>query len=172
MGRKVLYGDYPYGYRDIGTTDSVKAITRDELERFWSEHYAPGNAALFLAGDVTEVGGAAAWRRRTSAAGKRAAGQGAAQIPRAPRSSCAQIVIVDKPGAPQTALIAFGLGVPRATPDYPAVNVMNSVLGGLFSSRINMNLREKNGYTYGGFSRSSSIAETARSWRARWCGRM
>jgi zinc protease len=61
-------------------------------------------------------------------------------------------VIVDKSGSPQTTLIAFGLGVPRNTPDYPAVTVMNSILGGLFSSRINMNLREKNGYTYGAFS--------------------
>jgi zinc protease len=49
-------------------------------------------------------------------------------------------------------LLAFGLGVPRTVPDYPAVNVMNDVLGGLFSSRINMNLREQHGYTYGAFS--------------------
>ena len=55
VGQKTLYGDYPYGYRDIGTTASVKAITSEELQRFWSEHYAPGNAALFLAGDVTEA---------------------------------------------------------------------------------------------------------------------
>jgi len=61
-------------------------------------------------------------------------------------------VIVDKPGAPQTTLVAFGEGPARASKDYPAINVMNGVLGGLFSSRINMNLREKNGYTYGGFS--------------------
>ncbi len=60
VGRKALYGDQPYGYPNSGTTASVKAITRDELQRFWSEHYAPGNAALFLAGDVTERGGAAA----------------------------------------------------------------------------------------------------------------
>jgi zinc protease len=74
------------------------------------------------------------------------------QIPPTPAPPTRKIVIVDKPGAPQTALIAFGLGARRATPDYPALNVMNSVLGGLFSSRINMNLREKNGYTYGAFS--------------------
>jgi zinc protease len=63
-----------------------------------------------------------------------------------------RIVIVDKPGAPQTALAAFGVGVPRNTPDYAAIDVMNNILGGLFSSRINMNLRERNGYTYGAFS--------------------
>jgi zinc protease len=151
VGQKALYGDHPYGYRPIGTTASVKAITREELQRFWSDHYAPGNAALFLAGDVTE---AAARRLAEKDFGGWTAtgGARAAQIPQAPAAPARRIVIVDKPGAPQTALIAFGLGVPRSTPDYPAVNVLNSVMGGLFSSRINMNLREKNGFTYGGFS--------------------
>jgi zinc protease len=63
------------------------------------------------------------------------------------------IYLVDKPGAPQTFVLAGGLGVPRSTPDYVAIEVMNKALGGLFSSRINMNLREVHGYTYGAFSR-------------------
>ena len=151
VGQKTLYGSYSYGYRDIGTTASVKSITRDELQQFWSRHYAPGNAALFLAGDITE---AEARRLVEKDFGSWTASGGAkpAQIPPTPAPPTRKVVIVDKPGAPQTALIAFGLGAPRATPDYPALNVMNSVLGGLFSSRINMNLREKNGYTYGAFS--------------------
>jgi zinc protease len=150
VGWKTLYGDDAYGYRDIGTTASVTAITREEMEQFWSEHYAPGNAALFLAGDVTE---AEARRLAEKNFGGWTAGEARRpRIPQAPAAPARKVVIVDKPGAPQTALIAFGLGLPRATPDYPAVNVMNSVLGGLFSSRINMNLREKNGFTYGAFS--------------------
>jgi zinc protease len=150
VGWKTLYGDDAYGYRDIGTTGSVQAITREELQQFWSEHYAPGNAALFLAGDVTE---AEARRLAEKNFGGWTAGEARPpRIPQAPAAPARKVVIVDKPGAPQTALIAFGLGLPRATPDYPAVNVMNSVLGGLFSSRINMNLREKNGFTYGAFS--------------------
>ena len=151
VGQKTLYGSYSYGYRDIGTTASVKTITRDELQQFWSSHYAPANAALFLAGDITE---AEAKRLAEKDFGSWTA-SGAAkppQVPPTPAPPTRKIVIVDKPGAPQTALIAFGLGARRATPDYPALNVMNSVLGGLFSSRINMNLREKNGYTYGAFS--------------------
>jgi zinc protease len=151
VGRKVLYGDHPYGYRDIGTTASVKAITREELQGFWSEHYAPGNAALFLAGDLTEA--AARQLVEKDFGGWTASGEAkAAQIPQVPAAPTRRVVIVDKPGSPQTMLGAFGLGVPRSTPDYPAVNVMNSVMGGLFSSRVNMNLREKNGYTYGAFS--------------------
>ena len=151
VGRKALYGDHPYGYPNSGTTASVKAIKREQLQQFWSEHYAPGNAALFLAGDVTEP---EARRLAEKDFGSWTAGGGAttAPIPQAPANPARRVVIVDKPGAPQTALIAFGLGVPRSTPDYPALNVMNSVLGGLFSSRINMNLREKNGFTYGAFS--------------------
>jgi zinc protease len=154
VGRKALYGDSPYGYPNSGTTASVKAITREELQRFWVEHYSPGNAALFLAGDVTEP---EARRLAEKDFGSWTASGGAmtAAIPQAPAAPARRVVIVDKPGAPQTALIAFGLGVPRSTPDYPALNVMNSVLGGLFSSRINMNLREKNGFTYGAFSQFS-----------------
>jgi zinc protease len=150
VGWKTLYGDDAYGYRDIGTTASVNAITREELRQFWSEHYAPGNAALFLAGDVTEA--EARRLAEKNFGGWTAGGAKPPRIPQAPAAPARKVVIVDKPGAPQTALIAFGLGVARATPDYPAVNVMNSVLGGLFSSRINMNLREKNGFTYGAFS--------------------
>ena len=63
------------------------------------------------------------------------------------------MLLVDHPGAPQTALFAVGLGLPRSTPDYAPVQVVNTMLGGLFSSRINMNLREEHGYTYGAFSR-------------------
>ena len=70
-------------------------------------------------------------------------------IPPAPPTPQKKIVLVDKPGSPQTALLTFGVGLDRKSPDYPAVTVMNTMLGGLFSSRINMNLREAHGYTYG-----------------------
>ena len=63
-----------------------------------------------------------------------------------------KIVFVDQPGAPQSVILAFGVGLPRSSPDYAPVTVMNTMLGGLFSARINMNLREKNGFTYGAFS--------------------
>ena len=151
VGMKTLYGDYPYGYRDIGTTQSVKALTRDDLAGFWSNYYAPQGAALVLAGDINEAEARKLGEKYFggwSSSGKSAD----IQVPAPPPPPTRKIVIVDKPGAPQTVLVAFGQGPARATKDYPALNVMNSVLGGLFSSRINMNLREKNGYTYGGFS--------------------
>jgi len=151
VGYKNLFGDYPYGYRDIGTTASVKAITRDQLAAFWSAHYAPSNAALAIVGDITEVD-ARKLGEQYFGAWTNSGGQASIALPAMPSPPTRKIIIVDKPGAPQTALIAFGRGIPRSTPEYAAVDVMNSVLGGLFSSRINMNLREKNGYTYGAFS--------------------
>jgi zinc protease len=151
VGSKALYGDYPYGYRDIGTTASVKAITRDQMEKFWSDNYAPGNAALVIAGDITEADARTLGEQYFGAWSATGVATGF-HLPPLPPPPTRRIVIVDKPGAPQTALIAFGQGIPRSTPEYAAIEVMNSVLGGLFSSRINMNLREKNGYTYGAFS--------------------
>jgi len=151
VGFRVLYGDHPYGYRSVGTTDAVKSVTRDELAGFWSQHYGPANAALFLTGDITQ---AEAHKLAEQYLGnwKAQGTQSDAMFPPLPPPPTRKIVIVDKPGAPQTVLIAFGQGPPRSTPQYAASDVMNSVLGGLFSSRINMNLREKNGYTYGAFS--------------------
>jgi zinc protease len=62
------------------------------------------------------------------------------------------VVIVDKPGSPQTQLRVAGIGAERSSPDFRPLQVMNTVLGGAFSSRLNLNLREKNGYTYGAAS--------------------
>jgi len=72
--------------------------------------------------------------------------------PRVTQNATRGILIVDKPGAPQTAMRFATVTVPRSTPDYAPLEVMNTALGGLFSSRLNMNLREQHGYTYGAFS--------------------
>ena len=69
-----------------------------------------------------------------------------------PQTTAARLVIVDKPGAPQTELRVVGIGAARSSPDFQAMRVMNTSLGELFSSRINMNLREEHGYTYGASS--------------------
>ncbi len=145
-----LYGlKHPYGHMELGTATSNKAITRNDMVRFWKDAYMPSVGALVLAGDVTpdealklaekHLGG---WR-----------GDGAnAQPPVAGSEGLRKIVIVDKPTSPQTILRIGQIGVARAHADYIPLNVMNAALGGLFSSRINMNLREKHGYTYGASS--------------------
>src|SRR5260370_32872452 len=69
-----------------------------------------------------------------------------------PETTDAKLILVDRPGAPQTRLDCFSMGLARSTPDYAAVEGMNADLGGLFSSRININLRQAHGYTYGASS--------------------
>ena len=145
-----LYGArHPYGFVEVGTDESNRAICRDELSRFWQEGYAPTVAALIVAGDLTadDVRGLAAaqlgsWHGSASRSVPPAAGWNGQR----------RIVIVDKPGSPQTTLRIGQIGIARAHADYVPVAVMNATLGGLFSSRINMNLREQHGYTYGASS--------------------
>ena len=151
VGRHLLYGDQPYGFPSSGTVDSVKGITREELQAFWAAHYGPGDSALLLAGDVTEQQARALAERHFGTWTGPA--QGEVTLPAPPPPPALKIVLVDKPGSPQTALIANGLGVPHSTPDLDAIDIMNYTLGASFGSRINMNLREVHGYTYGASSR-------------------
>jgi zinc protease len=145
-----LYGPkHPYGYGQLGTEQAIRAVTRDDLYQFWRRHYVPANAALIVSGDITlddlralatsRFGG---WPRVLPSPVLVDDAEG----------TKARLVMVDKPGAPQTALRVTQLAAHRKTPDYPALQVMNAALGGLFSSRINLNLREDKGYSYGVFS--------------------
>ena len=139
----------PYGYDALGTAGSLHAITREEIAGFYAGHYAPKSSLLELTGDVTA---AEARKLAEEAFGKWNSSAAPASVPQAPAAPERKILLVDKPGSPQTALLTFGVGMKRNSPDYAAVTVMNTMLGGLFSSRINMNLREEHGYTYGAFS--------------------
>ncbi|HEX3969075.1 MAG TPA: pitrilysin family protein [Edaphobacter sp.] len=147
VGPRLLYGDQPYGESPVGTADSVKSLTRDDVTSFYSGHYGAADSALVLAGDVSlEEAHRLAEHYFGSWTGSAAA---AVAIPPAPETPTLRIALVDKPGAPQTALVAYGLGVPITTPSLQALQVMNYTLGGAFASRINMNLREVHGFTYG-----------------------
>src|SRR5438876_3261579 len=154
LASKVFYyavysGDHPYGYTEIGTEESNKAVTRDDITRFWRMRFAPGNAALIVAGDITEKElRELAQKHFGSWTGEAAA----VQLPEPKSKTQRRVVIVDKPSSPQTTLRIGHIGIARNNPDYVAVNVMNAELGGLFSSRINLSLREKHGYTYGAMS--------------------
>jgi zinc protease len=154
VGPKLLYGDHPYGASGTGTTESVTSLTRGDLTGFYAGHYGPKDSALVLVGDVTEP---EAKKLAEQYFGKWTGNASAAiNLPPAPAAPVTHVVIVDKPGAPQTALEAFGLGVPANSPDLQTLQVMNYVLGGSFASRINMNLREVHGYTYGANSQFQS----------------
>jgi zinc protease len=145
-----LYGDrHAYGFTELGTEASNRVMTRDDLQKFWAQNFVPNNSALIVSGQITveEIKGLAerafgSWQPGTPA--RPSLGQ--------PATTTARVVLVDKPGTPQTQLRVASVGVPRSTPDYEALRVMNEALGGLFSSRINLNLREQHGYTYGASS--------------------
>ena len=148
-----LYGSrHPYGYSEIGTEASVKALTRDDMAAFWKQNFVPNNSALVVAGDISmdELRALAeksfgAWQRGTPVKPELGA----------PTTTAARVVVVDKPGSPQTQVRVASIGAARSSPDFRPMQVMNIALGGLFSSRINMNLREEHGYTYGASSQFS-----------------
>jgi zinc protease len=149
----VLYGErHPYGTNELGTDASLKATTRADMQRFWKETFVPNNAALVVTGDIT----LAALRPTAEKlfGGWQPSG-GQSVPPPVPESVSPKIVIVDRPGSPQTQLRVAGIGAPRSVPEFAAIQVMNTAFGGVFSSRINMNLREEHGYTYGGYSQFS-----------------
>jgi zinc protease len=143
---RLVFPNSPYGFSAIGTEASNKAITRANLTDFWQKAYVPSNAVLAIAGDSTLP---QAKELATKYFGNWSGSASAAVSLPTPTAPAQSIAIVDKPGAPQTFLLAAGLGAKRSTPDYVPLEVMNTALGGLFSSRINMNLREEHGYTYG-----------------------
>lgn len=148
VAANVVYGDkHPYGYADIGTEASVKEVTRQEMVDFWKTHFVPGNAALIVAGDMSMAELRAAAQKSFSAWATGPAVRRPA-VPAAPAQG-RRIVIVNKSAAPQTQLRVQSTAPARSTPDYAVLRVLNHMLGGTFSSRINMNLREEHGYTYG-----------------------
>ena len=147
VGPKLLFGDQPYGMASSGTAESVNSFTASDISGFYSGHYVPGDSALVLAGDLTRAEAEKLAKQYFGNWSGTAAP--AVSVPAASAPPATHVVIVDKPGAPQTMLAAFGFGVPANSPDADALDVLNYTLGGSFGSRINMNLREEHGYTYG-----------------------
>ena len=150
---RVVYGGmHRYGTSAIGTTATLAAFTRQQLSEFHAERYGPTSATLVVVGDVTAAtvlpllenafGGWTA--QRTSPR---------VSLPAAAKAGAREVTIVDMPGAEQSAIRVGTVGVARSTPAYFPLQVLNTVLGGSFTSRLNQNLREEHGYAYGANSR-------------------
>jgi predicted Zn-dependent peptidase len=147
---RVVFGPaHRYGTPAGGLAPAIQAITADEARAFYKEHYVSGHATLVVVGDVTLEGVKADLERAFGAWPGGGPAPAAAAIPAAPQLSKREIVLVDKPGAAQSQIRIGLVGVPRSTPDYATLQVLNAALGGSFTSRLNLNLRERNGYTYG-----------------------
>jgi zinc protease len=144
----LLYGrEHPYGHPSIGDENSIKAITNDDVKRFYETYYRPNNAAIIVTGDVTMSEIVPQLEKAFSS--WKPGEVPAVNIPQPQARDRAGIYLVDKPGAAQSVLIIGQVGQPRTTPDFFPLLVLNTLLGGQFTSRVNMNLREDKGYTYG-----------------------
>lgn len=147
---RIVYGEHPYGRPLQGTPESVQTISPEDLRTFHRTHYSPMNANLVVVGDVDDD----ALRHQLEA--ELGGWQGGAAppfvSPPSPPSQATRVYLIDKPGAAQSEIRIGHEGVARDHRDYFPLLVLNALLGGDFSSRINMNLREDKGYTYGASS--------------------
>ena len=141
---------HPYGHPLNGTDAATAALARQRIGDFYRTYYRPDGARLLIVGDVN-----LAEARRLVAA--RFGGWERAVVPAFPTAgppapAARAVYLIDKPGAAQSVIRIGHVGPPRTTPDWYALDVLNTILGGAFTSRLNQNLRETHGYTYGAFS--------------------
>ncbi|HET7275949.1 MAG TPA: pitrilysin family protein [Longimicrobiaceae bacterium] len=142
----LVYGeDHPYG--SLTTLASMAALDRAALESFHERYYRPGSSTLILVGEVSADALDSMVRE---AFGDWDGGAAApAAVPTTPEIGPTTIYLVDKPGAAQSEIIIGHPGAARISPDYFPLMVLNTILGGSFTSRLNSNLREEHGYSYG-----------------------
>ena len=146
----LLYGKgHAYGnpLTGSGTEESVRQMTRASLEKFHATWVKPNNATLLVVGDTTMA-------EIQPKLEKLFAGWKSGVVPKKNLAAVAPldkttIYLIDKPGAVQSMILAGHLAPPRANPNEAAIDVMNTILGGAFTSRLNMNLREDKHWAYG-----------------------
>jgi predicted Zn-dependent peptidase len=141
---------HPYGHPLNGTDAATAALVRSRIVDFYRTYYRPDGTRVLIVGDVN-----LAEARRLVAA--RFGAWERATVPPfptagAPAPAARAVYLIDKPGAAQSVIRIGHVGPPRSTPDWYALEVLNTILGGAFTSRLNQNLRETHGYTYGAFS--------------------
>jgi predicted Zn-dependent peptidase len=147
---RVLYGkEHRYGTMQMGTATTIKSMAASDLKSFYSAAFRPDNAVLLAVGDVDASTLVPQLEKVFGQWKATGAARTPTKLPEIAEPGARQIYLVDKPGAAQSQIRIGWIGVPRSTPDYFPLQVMNTILGGSFSSRLNMNLREQHGYTYG-----------------------
>jgi predicted Zn-dependent peptidase len=147
----VLFGDeHPYGHPQLGTEATVGALALGDVQAFYQTHFRPNNATVVVVGDVQPDD--VTRRLERWLGGWRPGAIPETRFPSPPPAGSRTVHLIDKPGAAQSSVRIGVVGAPRSTADYFPLVVMNTVLGGAFTSRLNQNLREDKGYTYGAFS--------------------
>ncbi|MCK9407964.1 MAG: insulinase family protein [Bacteroidetes bacterium] len=150
----LVYGkEHQYGRTTVGNENTINSLTVDDLKNFYSMYYRPNNAFLVVVGDVNakEI----IVKLESALAGWQKGEVLSVSISKPKQVDGRTIYLIDKPEAAQSVIRICRIGVDRKSDDYFPILVMNTILGGSFTSRLNSNLREKNGYAYGansGFS--------------------
>jgi zinc protease len=147
---RALYAGTPYGALLLGDEAALESLTRDEVVAFHAACYRPSRAALLVAGDFDPE---TARRRVEDCLGGWDGDPPPPPAPIRPDSRGRRVILVDRPAAAQTELRIAQVGVPRTHPDRTRLGLLNAILGGKFTSRLNLNLRERHGFTYGVSSR-------------------
>lgn len=148
--QKLIYGEgHPYAqpYTGSGTLESITRIAKSDLTAFYKAHYLPNNATIVIAGDMTLADAKAKFEKAFKGWKKGVLQEKKVPMPAAPAKTA--LYLIDKPDAPQSVIIAGHLGIARNDTDYLTTQVMNKAFGAQFTSRLNLNLREDKGYTYG-----------------------
>ena len=143
-----LYGsEHPYGQSASGTETSVESLTVEDVKNFYDVYYRPNNATMIVVGDIGL--GEVVTELETTFGGWEKKDVPDVTVPESSPPASSVIFLIDKPDAAQSQIRIGHVGTDRGTPDYFPLLVMNTILGGQFTSRINLNLREDKGYTYG-----------------------
>jgi zinc protease len=146
---RVLYGtNHRYGTGEIGVPAAVERFTAADLRRFYEARYRSDEASLIVVGDVTAKTVLPLLESAFGGWSSPGAPDAVPPLPPASQPSSRRVVIVDKPGAAQSQIRIGWIGAARSTPDYFPLMVLNTILGGSFTSRLNQNLREEHGYAY------------------------
>lgn len=151
LGRLVFGPKHPWGQPEGGTPETLKAITPADLAKFHDTWFRPNNAVIVVSGDVTPDQMVALLDQRLS--GWKAKPLPKLKLPSWPELTDRTVTFVDKPNTTQSQVWVAGRLFPANHPDAIPLRTANFILGGLFTSRLNMNLREEKGYSYGVFSR-------------------
>lgn len=150
FNRAMFPAGHPYRQSLSGDSASTAALDSATVRAFHDGAYRPLRATFTVVGDVGEAEARALLDRRFGTWAVRGAERRPAPVlVNATRTTARRVILVDKPGAAQSVIMIGAPGLERTSPDYAAIQVMNTILGGSFSSRLNTNLRETKGYTYG-----------------------
>jgi predicted Zn-dependent peptidase len=148
---KLLFPDgHPYRHSLGGDSASTATLDSAMVRAFHAGAFRPGRATFTVVGDLSDAEARAALERRFGTWPVAGAERTPAPVLVQPvRVTARRVILVDKPGAAQSVIMIGAPGLERTSPDFAAIQVMNTILGGSFSSRLNSNLRETKGYTYG-----------------------